>query len=56
MSLTKHSYFKYSVEVEEEFTFPKDGARPSVDHPGDGKYKFMPLDIRREPELRKART
>jgi len=32
------------VEVEEEFTFPEDGARPSVDHPGDGKYKFMPLD------------
>ncbi|KAL5317336.1 hypothetical protein ACEPPN_014431 [Leptodophora sp. 'Broadleaf-Isolate-01'] len=32
------------IEVEEGFTLPKDGARPSVDHPGDGKYKFMPLD------------
>ncbi|KAF8847728.1 hypothetical protein BDZ45DRAFT_754602 [Acephala macrosclerotiorum] len=32
------------VEVEEGFTFPEGGARPSVDHPGDGKYKFMPLD------------
>ncbi|CZR64740.1 uncharacterized protein PAC_14639 [Phialocephala subalpina] len=33
-----------SVEMEEEFIFPEDGARPTIDPPRDGNYKFMPDD------------